>query len=241
MCFWLIQRFKEGAEMVKDDYRSCRPSTSWIEVYVEWVKQVVSCDCWLRVRMIAIQWGLKKVGLWKIITEDLDMQKICPKFMTRLKNDDQLECCMQEILSTKSNLLSKVLIGDETDFLVRPRKQAQGQLVDLFDIAEAEESKAKSKVKVMLVTFFVVRGTVHSVRWSISKLTKISWGVCYGQSMRRDESQDKTNRSSFTTKMNLLTKFWESNSSWTRRKPLYCNHLHFLPDFPVFGFSFLPA
>ena len=45
--------------------------------------------------MIASQMDLKKDSVWKIITEDLGMWKVCTKMVPRLLNDDQKERRMQ--------------------------------------------------------------------------------------------------------------------------------------------------
>ena len=62
---------------MEDDSRSGMPSTSKTKVYVEWVKQGLRGDHRLTVRMIASHLDMKKDSVWKIITEDLGMRKIC--------------------------------------------------------------------------------------------------------------------------------------------------------------------
>ena len=46
-------------------------------------------------------------------------------------------------------------------FCLRPGKQASDLLVEVYDLADAEESTTKLKVKIMLITFFDVRSIVH--------------------------------------------------------------------------------
>ena len=70
------QRFKEGCEVVKDDSKSRRPSTSKTEVNIEQVRQVVCGNCWLTMPMTASQLDIKKDSVWKIITEDLGMSEM---------------------------------------------------------------------------------------------------------------------------------------------------------------------
>ena len=48
------------------------------------------------------------------------------------------------------------------DFWVRTENQTTEQSVDDSNVTKAEKSKIKSKVKVMLIIFFNVRGIVHS-------------------------------------------------------------------------------
>ena len=83
------RRFKEGREEVEEDHRSGRPSTSKTDENVERVRQKVRSDRRLTVRMIADELGMKSERVWRIITEDLGMTKICAKIVPRLLNKGQ--------------------------------------------------------------------------------------------------------------------------------------------------------
>ena len=80
-------RFKEGREEVEDDYRSGRPSTSRTDKTVERVRQKVWSDRRLTVRMTANELGMNSERVWRIITCDLGMRKICAKMVPRLLNE----------------------------------------------------------------------------------------------------------------------------------------------------------
>ena len=114
------KRFKEGREDVEDDSRSGRPSTSMTADNVERVKQMVRGDRWLAVRMIADELEINRDSVWKIITEDLDMRKICAKMVPKLLDDDQKErhvvVCQDilEHLQTEPDLLQRVITGNES-------------------------------------------------------------------------------------------------------------------------------
>lgn len=70
--------------------------------------------------------------------------------------------CVIERLQTEPDLLRKVITGDGPQiFGARPENQASELSVGVSDVAEAEESKTKSKVKIMFITFFDVRGIVQ--------------------------------------------------------------------------------
>ena len=166
--FEWYNRFKEGREDVEDDPRSGRPSTSKIEENVERVRQEVRSDCRLTVRMIANELSMNSERVWTIITEELGMRKICAKLVLRLLTDEQerrVEVC-QDILTrleTDPNLLGRTITGDESWIFE----------YDLFTKRQSLEWKSptsprpkkvrmsKSKVKVMLIDFFDVRGIVH--------------------------------------------------------------------------------
>ena len=62
---------------MEDDPRSGRPSTSKIEENVERVRQKVRSDRRLTVRMIANELSMNSERVWTIITEELEMRKIC--------------------------------------------------------------------------------------------------------------------------------------------------------------------
>ena len=65
------RRFKEGREVVEDDHRSGRPSTSRTDENVERMRQNVQSDCRVTVRMIADEVGMNSERVWRIIAEDL--------------------------------------------------------------------------------------------------------------------------------------------------------------------------
>ena len=114
------RRFKKGREEVEDDLRSGRPSTSRTEENVEHVRQKVQSNCRLTVRMIADELGMNSERVWRIITEDLGMRKICAKMVPRLLNEGQKERRVQvcqhivEQLETEPTLLKRVVTGDES-------------------------------------------------------------------------------------------------------------------------------
>ena len=89
------RRFKEGREEVEDDHRSGRPSTSRTDVNVEHVRQKERSDRRLAVRMRANELGINSERVWRIITEDLGMRKICAKMVPRLLNEGQKEWHVQ--------------------------------------------------------------------------------------------------------------------------------------------------
>ena len=98
-------------------------------------------------------------------------RKVCAKMVPRLRNDDQKERRMQvcqniiERLQTEPDLLRRVITGDETRiFEYDPetkRQRCQWKSPTSLRPKKAIR-QSKSKVKVILITFFDVRGIVHS-------------------------------------------------------------------------------
>ena len=162
------RRFKEGREEVENDHRSGRPSTSKTDENVERVRQKVRNDRRLTVRMIAEELGMNSERVWRIITEDLGMRKICTKMVPRLRNEGQKEWRVQgcqdilELLETKPNLLKRVVAGDESwNFEYNPlTKQQNLEWKSALSPKPKKAKVIKSKTKVMLITFFNVHRIV---------------------------------------------------------------------------------
>ena len=163
------KRFKEGREDVEDDSRSGRPSTSRTADNVERVKQMVRGDRRLTVRMIADELEINRDSVWKIITEDLGMRKICAKMVPKLLDDDQkerrVEVCQDilEHLQTEPDLLQRVITGDESwIFEYDPETKRQSLQWKCPSSPRPKKARqSRSKIKLMLIAFFDARGIVH--------------------------------------------------------------------------------
>ena len=71
--------FSEGRETVTNKERSGRPSTSRTEENIAKIRQIVRENRRLTVRSIAEQVNIDRETVRKILTEDLDMRKVCAK------------------------------------------------------------------------------------------------------------------------------------------------------------------
>ena len=120
---WIFEwhkRFREGREDVENDPKSGRPTTSRTNENVERVREKVRSDRRLTVRMIADELSMNSERVWRIITEDLGMRKVCAKMVPRLLNDGQKENRVQvcqdilKQLEITPDLLSRVVTGDES-------------------------------------------------------------------------------------------------------------------------------
>ena len=164
------RRFKEGREEVEDDHRSGRPSTSRTDENVERVRQNVRSNCHLTVGMIADELGMNNERVWRIITKDLGMRKICAKMVRTLLNEGQKERRVQvcqdilEQLETEPNLLKRVASGKESwIFDYDPlTKQQSLEWKSALSPGPKKARVFKSKTKVMLIAFFDVHGIVHA-------------------------------------------------------------------------------
>jgi len=86
-----VKRFSEGRESVTDKERSGRPSRT--EENIAKIHQIVRENRWLTVRSIAEQVNIDTETVRKILTEDLDMRKVCAKMVPKgsLKNKSKEE------------------------------------------------------------------------------------------------------------------------------------------------------
>ena len=124
----------------------------------------------MTVRMVVYELGINWETVWKIITEDLEMRKLCAKMVPKLLNNDQkdrrLQVCQDilERLQTEPNLLEKVITEDESwIFEYNPEtKQQSLQWKSPGSPRPKKARQSKSKVKLMLITFFDVRGIVYT-------------------------------------------------------------------------------
>jgi len=74
-----VKRFSEGRESVTDEERSGQPATSRTEENIAKIRHIVCENRWLTVRSIAGQVIIDRETVRKILTEDLDMRKVCAK------------------------------------------------------------------------------------------------------------------------------------------------------------------
>ena len=161
--------FREGRENVEDDPRNGRPTTSRTNENVERVREKERSDCRLTVRMIADELNMNSERVWRIITEDLGMRKVCAKMIPKLLNDGQKENRVQvcqdilKQLEITPDLLNRVVTGDES-WIFECDPLTKRQSLEWKSASSPRPKKArlfKSKIKVMLIVFFDVHGIVH--------------------------------------------------------------------------------
>jgi len=96
--FKWVQHFREGREDPKDDARSGRPSTSSGNENKNRVRSLALSDRRLIVRTIAEELGLGKSSIRTILTEHLEMKKVCAKIVPKLLTPEQKlrrkKCCV---------------------------------------------------------------------------------------------------------------------------------------------------
>jgi transposase len=78
-----VTRFSEGRESATDEERSGRPTTSRTGENIAKVRQIVRENRRLTVRSISEQRDMDRETVRKILTEDLDMMKVCAKMVPK--------------------------------------------------------------------------------------------------------------------------------------------------------------
>jgi len=112
-----VKRFSDGRESVTDEVRSERPATSRTEENIAKICQIVRENRWLTVRSTAEQVNIDTETVRKILTEDLDMRKVCAKMVPQELTEEQKQrrvTICQDLLERLDDILDHVITGDET-------------------------------------------------------------------------------------------------------------------------------
>ena len=112
-----VKCFSEGIESFTDEERSGRPATSITEEKIAQVCQTLRENFRLTVRSIAEPVNIDRETVRKILTEGLDMRKVCakmvPKKLTEEQKQRRVTIC-QDLLESQDDILGRVTRGDET-------------------------------------------------------------------------------------------------------------------------------
>jgi len=120
----------------------------------------------LTVRSIAEQVNIDRETVRKILTEDLDMRKVCakmfPKELTEEQKQRRVIIC-QDLLERQDDILGRVITDDETwVYQYDPETKRQSAQWKTANSPRPKKFRqSKSRVKTMLLTCFDIRGLVH--------------------------------------------------------------------------------
>ena len=110
--------FLEGREQVEDELRAGRHSTTKTDDNVERVRSPVRSDRRLTLRMISSELNLNRFTVRQILTQDLDMRKVCakmvPKNLTTRQKANRRDVCLDLLgrLEREPEFFSRVITGD---------------------------------------------------------------------------------------------------------------------------------
>jgi len=102
----------------------------------------------------------------KILTEDLDMRKVCakmvPKELTEERKQRRVTIC-QDLIERQDDILGHVITGDETwVYQYDPEMKRQNAQWKTANSPRPKKfCQSKSRDKTMLLTSFDIRGIVH--------------------------------------------------------------------------------
>ena len=111
--------FLEGREQVEDEPHAGRPSTSKTDDNVERVRSLVRSYHQLTLRMISSELNLNQFTIHHILTQDLDIRKVCAKMVPKkLKTEQKAnrrDVCLDLLdrLEREPEFFSCVIRGDE--------------------------------------------------------------------------------------------------------------------------------
>jgi len=145
--------FKDGRKCVEEEQRAVRPLTARTEKLVARVKVVLDRDRLLNVRLIAEEVGLPKTDVYRIITEDLHMRKICAKLVPKNLSDEQNDSRVlvsREILdrvTSEPDFLQGVITGDEIwVFEYDPTTKRQSSEWHTSELPRPKKEQIKSEI-----------------------------------------------------------------------------------------------
>jgi len=112
-----VKRFSERRESVTDEERSGWPATSRTEEKIAKVRQIVCENRRLTVRSISEQVNINRERVRKILTEDLEMRKVCAKMVPKELTEEQKQrrvTIFLDLFTRHDDILGRVITGDET-------------------------------------------------------------------------------------------------------------------------------
>ena len=171
------KRFKEGRESVRDDERCGRSKKVRTPELMGKIKNFMDKDRDVSIETISAQFDNSVGTVHTIIREELKMQQICVKFVTKVLREDQKErrCHdsreMVELMNSDPAVLDALVTSDESwIYCYDPetkRQSSQWKHAGSPKLKKARQSKSTHKP--LMIPF----------------LTALTWSTCTGFSLDR--------------------------------------------------------
>lgn len=87
-------RFRDGRESVEDDAHTGRPISVRTPETIEKVRELVTSDRRLTIRILASELNIDKEVVRQILTQDLGKRKVCSRFVPHCLSDEQKQLRM---------------------------------------------------------------------------------------------------------------------------------------------------
>jgi len=143
--------FLEGREQVEDEPRVGRPSTSKTDDDVERVRSLVRSDRRLTLRMINSELNLNRFTIHQILTQDLDMRKVCtkmvPENLTTEQKVNRRDVCLDllDCLEREPEFYSRIITGDES-WILEYEPETKRQIRKLSLSQESENDQIQNQI-----------------------------------------------------------------------------------------------
>ena len=174
---------------MEDEPHAGRPLNSKTDDNVERVRSLVRSDSRLTLRVIGSELNLNRFTVHQILTQDLDMRKLCakmiPKNLTTEQKANRRDVCLDllESLEREPEFFSRVITGDES-WILEYDPETKLQSRDWYTAKSPRLKKArmtKSKIKSMIICFLTVSGS--STR-NLCHQDKLSIKLFIGKSLK---------------------------------------------------------
>jgi len=133
------------------------------------VREITRADRRLTIREVAEEVRIAFGTYQKILSEDLRMKRVTPKFVPRLltaeQKDDRVSICtdLRDRAQNEPKFMSAVITGDECWVYEydSETKQISSQWSTSSSPRPKKAWQVKSNIKTMLIAFFEIDGLVH--------------------------------------------------------------------------------
>jgi histone-lysine N-methyltransferase SETMAR len=168
---WTVE-FKRGRTSLEDDPREGRPKSATNPEIIEQVHDLVLDDRRMEVREIAETIGISKKCVGYIFHEELDMKKLCARWLRRLLTADQKrthmkisEQCLERFNKNKTDFVHRFITVDETwiRHYTPESKQQSKQWTEASCSAPNQTRSVQSAGKVMALVFWDAEGILFII------------------------------------------------------------------------------
>ena len=145
--FRWYSEFRDGRELVEYDERGGPPKSTWTEVNIAAVADLIKNDHRIASRIVAESLNIPKAVVFWILKEDMGKRKLCPHFvphsLTLEQREHRVTSCQDFIAMAHvdKNFFNKIVTGDETWCFAYDPETKQQFWMGWWDIPSAKETE----------------------------------------------------------------------------------------------------